>query len=139
MSNDSYKAASDGAPQLSLGPMNSTKRPLNTSWWVIIRMMVLFGLMMWVVVLIKSQPGDRAGMASAFVLLWLSMVAFFSLRWRSLRADLASGACTEAQFRLDGRRYIIGSKRVALWWFTFTTAAILFVTVISALKLGPYA
>jgi hypothetical protein len=119
--------------------VNDLKQPLNTSWWVVVRTMAITGLIMAAVVALKAREDQYAGMASAFLALWLSMAVFFSLRWRKLRTDLASGACTADEFRSNPTHYLFGPRNVTTWWFVATVAVVILLTVLSALRWGPYA
>jgi hypothetical protein len=87
-----------------------------------------------------KAPGDQyAGLASAFLVLWTSLAVFFSLRWRKLRTDLASGVRTDAEFRSDPVRHLVGPRKVAICWVFATVFVVISLIMLSALRWGPYA
>ena len=118
--------------------MRDATRPLNTSWWVPIRVMATGGLIMSGMVALMASEGEAVAMGSVMLAMWLSCSVFYARRWSALRYDLASGAYTEADFHLEPYRRLIGPKKVAAWWFCSTLFVMLALTFASALHWWPF-
>ena len=68
----------------------------------------------------EFRAGDLDITAASVPLLCISSLAFVSYRWSQMRRDFAAGKLTEADFRENPRKIVIGRPLHAVLWFCCT-------------------
>ena len=118
----------------ALGPMKKHAKPLNTSWWPVIRSVSMCALIMAAVYIFRYRDAGDVGVAVVFGIVWLSLSVFLVLRWHQLRQNLAKGTFSEEAFRSDPRAMLIGPTKTAVIWLLATLAVVFTFTVVFALQ-----
>ena len=97
----------------------------SLSWWRFASTALLIIAMAAVSVFLSGLDGELNAMAASVPLLCASALVFFAYRWSRMRSDFATGRLTEEGFRRNPAGAILGPRRVAVLWLSFTMVMVL--------------
>jgi hypothetical protein len=94
--------------------------PFGFEWTRFLKVALLFVAMPGLLLVAQSRAGGLDAASASAPLACLSLLAFFAFRWSRLRRDFAAGEFTEAEFRTNPFRFVMGRPVVASVWFCAT-------------------
>ena len=92
----------------------------SLSWTRFARVVVLLIALPALFLVSDYRAGELDVTAVSLPLLCVSFLAFSAYRWSRMRSDLADGKLTEADFRSNPLKIVIGRPLHAILWFCFT-------------------